>query len=146
MKKKRNLRIKTVMSWENEYKGKFLRAIALCHSSGWFDVAINCMRDGSMGEPDGNGVYDRKWWSDEACSCSGDRDLRPATDDEVALYRKYCPEEFESRTWEDGWSRVRVLGVCSDCYGTHVIDEPLPPVWWKRLWNRLRNHHDQYPF
>lgn len=142
----RNLSIKTVMSWDNEYRGEHLRAIALCDAGNWFDVAINCMRDGSMGEPDSNGVYSRKWWSDQACSCSDDSDLRPATEDEVELYRKYCPEQFESRTWYDGEMRIRILSVCSNRYGTHVIEETLPPVWWKQFWNRLRYPHGRLPF
>lgn len=139
-KKQRKIEILTVMSWENEYhNGEWLRAIALCDSANYFEVAINCMRDGSMGEKDGNGVYERKWWSDTAGEAYDDRDLRGATKQEVALYKQYCPEQFQNGTWIDGEMRVRIIAEVDDRYGHHVIRELLPPVWWKRLWKYIRN-------
>ena len=139
MKKQRRIEILTVMSWENEYRGETLRAIALCDSAGYFDTAINCMRNGSMGEKDKNGVYDRKWWGDYI-DCYGDegKTLRPATAEEVALYKQYCPEQFFDGTWIDGEMRVRIIAEVDDRYGHHVVQEVLSPVWWKRLWNFIR--------
>lgn len=136
----RRFEILTVMSWENEYHdGELLRAIALCDSMNYFDVAINCMRDDWMGEKDANGVYDRKWYGDTAGKAFSDRDLRGATKDEVALYRQYCPEQFCDGMYADGVMRVRIIAEVDDRYGHHVIRELLPPVWWKRLWRAVRN-------
>lgn len=139
IRKERRLSIQTVMSWENGWDDK-VRAIALCDSANWFDVAINCMRDGSMGEKDERGVYDRKWWSDEAGIGMDDSDLRPATAEEVALYRDYCPEQFKSRLYFDGDTRIRVIGVVTDRYGTHVVSETLPPPFWKRIRNMFKKN------
>ena len=90
------------MSWENEgsvwnpetnkYESETVRAIALCDPSGYFSQAINCMRDGDMGEKDENGVYDRIWYGDYIDCYGNEREtLRPATAKEVELYKKYCP-------------------------------------------------------
>ena len=138
-KKQRNIQILTVMSWKNEYHGEWLRAIALCDSTNYFDVAINCMRDGSMGEKDANGVYDRKWVSDMADAYFSDCDLRVANEEEVELYKQYCPELFRDRMTFEGDMRVRIIAEVDDRYGHHVIRELLPVVWWKRLWRSIRN-------
>lgn len=81
------------MSWEEEdfRPGElaYVRAIALCEGT-WFEEAINALRDGSMGEKDGNGVYERHWYGDDIYNADVS-DVRPATLDEVKLYLKYCP-------------------------------------------------------
>ena len=137
MKTKR-IEIHTVMSWNNTWGKETIRAIALCDAYKWFDAAINCLRDGDMGEKDENGVYSRIWWADEAGSCCDDSDLRPATPDEVALYRQYCPWEFADSTDDYYGFRTRVLGETTDCYGTHVIKEHLQPSRWYRFRYALR--------
>jgi hypothetical protein len=90
------------MSWDNEenYRtGKTVRAVALCDrtdSQGFFYAAINCMRDGSMGEKGEDGVYSRIWWGDYIEN--GDvQNLRYATIEEVELYLKHCPLENEEK-------------------------------------------------
>lgn len=98
----KHLTVETFMSWENEgsvwnpetkkYENDRVRAIALCDPTGYFDVAINCLRDGDMGEKDENGVYPRTWAGDYIDCYGTERDtLRPATPQEVELYLKYCP-------------------------------------------------------
>lgn len=145
-KKERRLTIQTVMSWNNEYHGETVRAIALCDSSNYFDVAINCMRDGSMGEKDERGVYECKWSSDDAGACYGDSDLRPATAEEVALYRIYCPNEFKEGVYcDDLGTRTRIIGVVTDRYGTHVVSEILPPTLWQRI-RKLFSRKRELPF
>ena len=98
----KELVVETFMSWENEssvwnketnkYESETVRAIALCDPTGYFMQAINCMRDGDMGEKDENGVYGRIWYGDYIdCYGNEHETLRPATPAEVELYKQYCP-------------------------------------------------------
>ena len=117
--------IATYMAWENtervfntqakHYKTDTVTAIALCDSNGYFEVAINCLRDGDMGEKDENGVYERKW-SGDYIDCYGDErnTLRPATQQEIDLYLQYCAEPC-SDTYHC------VVGILHDTGGTHVV-------------------------
>ena len=95
---KKNLQVLCFMSWENDEATEWseerqmfvstkIRAIALCEQNGYFYEAINCMRDGSMGEKDDNGVYSRHWYAD-TINCNGDEyaSLRYATNEEIELY------------------------------------------------------------
>ena len=85
---------KVFMSWDNLEVGredKYIRAIALCDMYGWFDEAINCVRDCQMGEKDSNGVYERIWHADYIENDCGRENVRPATIEEVELYLQYCP-------------------------------------------------------
>ena len=117
----------TFMSWENEgsvwnketkrYDSDKVRAIALCYPNGYFIGAINCLRDGDMGEKDENGVYDRVWWADYIDCYGNEREtLRPANSEEVELYKKYCSVEG---TLADTWQYV--FAEITDESGTHVI-------------------------
>lgn len=54
----------------------------------WFNMAINCDRDGDMGQKDAHGVYERKWRTDSVEL----NKVRPATPDEVELYLRYFPK------------------------------------------------------
>ncbi len=117
------LEVLTFMSWDNNYFVRnneiTLRAIALCYPNGFFKVAINCMRDGSMGEPDENGVYERQWTCD-FLGCPIDSNIRPATKEEVNLYLKYCPINDEKDLfWE--LNSFSVFGFTVDDNGYHVI-------------------------
>lgn len=97
---------KTFLSWDEEgtvYSkagNKYVpikdatRAIALCDGT-WFYQAINALRDGQMGEKDGNGVYERIWAGDDIFNSDVDN-VRPATISEVKLYLKYCKLEDEA--------------------------------------------------
>lgn len=79
----------TFMSWDEEFCGETVRAVALCDSNGYFNQAINACRDSDMGEKDENGVYSRIWYADHIES-GGKGNVRIATPKEVELYLMYC--------------------------------------------------------
>ena len=126
----KKLTAETYMSWENEttvwnpekqvYEKETVRAIALCDQTGYFVQAINCMRDGDMGEKDENGVYQRIWYGDYIDCYGNERaTLRPATPEEVELYKQYC--SYRSTSTEKPIGEVRMADA------THVI-------WQSRGW------------
>lgn len=141
---KKILSVMTFMSWENEeWNGNrnlgTIRAIALCDQQGFFNQAINCMRDGDMGEKDENGVYGRIWYGDyiENGDC---KNLRPATQEEVELYLKYVT--IESAVGSDDpyeWN-VKIVKedaghYTKDCYVRQVLVEfKQRPLWEKLLY------------
>ncbi len=119
----REFKVETFMSWENDYweknpethqyEQKTIRAIALCDRHGYFVVAINCMRDGDMGEQGEDGVFERYWggdyiYEDEYAT------LRPATGPEVALYLKHVP-------LHSGDPYERIVGKVKDRNGIHIV-------------------------
>ena len=55
----------------------------------WFVEAINCPRDGDMGEMDEDGVWSRHWYGDSVSSLSADVP-RYATIYETRLWLKKC--------------------------------------------------------
>ena len=65
--------------------------IAFSFDGDYFHEAINCPRDGSMGEKDADGVLECHWYADYLRSYDGVEDLRYATPAEVKLYMKKCP-------------------------------------------------------
>lgn len=67
------------VAWQN-YE---TTAIAYMVENAWFQEAINCMRDGDMGEKDADGVYSRHWGGDEVWI---DDEPRLATEIEIFLY------------------------------------------------------------
>ena len=69
------------VAWEKDNDG--VTAIAYMSGNGWFNVAINCCRDGDMGEKDCWGVYNRKWWTDMVWI---ENEPREARLDEALLY------------------------------------------------------------
>lgn len=76
------------ISWSQ--KGFNVRAVALVDEIGWFQMALNAMRDGSMEEGD-------VWYGDSANIYGEDEyDYRPASPSEVDLYLSHC-----SCQWED---------------------------------------------
>ena len=64
-------------------------AIALVHDD-WFVEAINCPRDGDMGEKDEDGVLSRHWYGDSTIYCSANVVPRYATINETRLWLKKC--------------------------------------------------------
>lgn len=136
--KKKNLQVMTFMSWENEewlknqHNGN-IRAIALCDASGYFFEAINCMRDGSMGEKDDNGVYERHWYGDYISCYGNEREsLRPATKEEVDLYLRYVSIE-DAVGMFDGITKI--ADTIYDRNISHVIVEYKPLSLWQRFLN-----------
>lgn len=126
------------MSWDNEEwvknkeKGN-IRAIALCNTTGYFFEAINCLRDGSMGEKDKNGVYDRHWYGDYI-DCYGDESesLRPATNEEVALYLDYVPlEDALGKIFFKNSTNIKIIDKClsSSINFNYVVVEYSRPLW-----------------
>lgn len=111
--------VETFMSWENEdHDGTFIRAIALCNAEGYFEQAINCVRDSDMGEKDEKGVYSRIWWADYIKCYGNERDIRPATPQEVELYLQYC--DIGSEYSEPYYKAVKRI---YDDRGTHIVFE-----------------------
>lgn len=138
---KKNLSVMTFMSWDEEdwNNNKFygtIRAIALCDSTGYFFEAINCMRDGSMGKKDSNGVYDRHWYGDYI---NGDeQNLSVATKREVELYLKYVSiEQAIGDLYADHYDVQVVKTEYSDCFKCCVVVE-LKNHWWKNLLSKIR--------
>ena len=133
----------TVMSWDNEEDvktKKTIRAIALCDYRGYFDVAINAMRDGSMGEKDENGVYERKWWGD-GISYGYDTNVRPADWIEVRRYFYYCPLKDQFSAYG--------LKVSKVVYGydrTVVYMKPKLSLRWRRFVNWFKYRNAKLPF
>lgn len=85
----KNYRRKDFLSWAQE--GYDVRAVALVNENDWFDEAVNCMRDGDMGELGDDGAYERIWYGDCANIYGDDEyDYRPATPSEVDLYLRHC--------------------------------------------------------
>ena len=69
------------------------RAYALIDQHSFFDTAINCCRDGSMGEKDERGIYSRHWVGDYADSSDTyGLTVRPMTSDEIDLYLDYVKD------------------------------------------------------
>lgn len=69
------------------------RAYALMDQSTFFDTAINCCRDGNMGEKDERGIYSRHWAGDYADSSDTYvATVRPMTSDEIDLYLDYVKD------------------------------------------------------
>lgn len=97
---------KEVVSHKTFIKKRFLSwdeagevATALVEPDGdWFTAAINCMRDGSMGERGEDGVYDRLWWGDGIKNGPA-RNIRPATLTEV---KKWLAHTSPGDTEYDG--------------------------------------------
>lgn len=123
----------TFMSWYNRYNGENVRAVALCDSTGFFYSAINCMRDGSMGEKGEDGVYSRIWWNDYIQS--DEVGLRPANAEEIKLYLAHCPLESQME-WDDLQARVICQGTGIN--GTHVVVEHYKPTWRTCLRRRFQ--------
>lgn len=89
MKKIKRYHSIIIKSWNNDFENE-PRAIAAVEEDGWFNVAINCVRDGDMGKLGLDGVYSRTWgtdWADE-------NDLRPASEEEVEKYLNHIPMEW----------------------------------------------------
>ena len=77
------------VSWEQPFGGG-VRAVALTDGI-WFMEAMNCCRDGDMGEMGDDGVYSRTWGSDGLNIYGAEEyDYRPASPSEVDLYLKHC--------------------------------------------------------
>ena len=72
------------VAWTNETEPE-TTAIAYMIEDGFFDTAINCIRDGDMGEKDADGVYSRHWASDAVWM---DDNPRLATEEEIKLYKR----------------------------------------------------------
>ena len=70
------------LAWEESGETAF----ALVDRFGWFDWALNCMRDGDMGERGDDGIYTRYWASDELPYKAK---TRPMTEYEVDRYLKH---------------------------------------------------------
>lgn len=112
--KVKKYRTLTIKSWGNCYDGSLPRAVAAVDETGWFSMAMNCMRDSDMGHQDSDGVYERLWATDYA----GDIDLRNATPEESDLYLKKVDmsDILESFGYKKGAiSVIRLDGV------THII-------------------------
>lgn len=71
------------VAWKQTYGNEELTAIAYMAENAWFNIAINCMRDGDMGKKDTDGVYDRHWSTDEVWI---EDEPRVATEREILLY------------------------------------------------------------
>lgn len=131
MKAKR-LHVMTFMSWDNEYEGKTVRATALCSPSGYFDVAINCMRDSDMGENGTDLVYERKWYADYI-DTSVYKNLMPSTKEEVELYLRHVDlEDAVGNTYNDDFE-IRIVNVERGRHFNAVITEIVQKPWWKKL-------------
>lgn len=74
------------MSWRNKCVDPTVTATALCDDDDWFMAAINCTRDGDMGELGPDGVYERIWVGD---SLWPEEKARPSTIKEVARFRDH---------------------------------------------------------
>lgn len=131
--KERDLYVMTFMSWENECD-KNIRAVALCDATGFFFCAINCMRDGDMGEMDEDGVYSRVWYGDNI-ECYGSEldSLRPATHEEVELYMQHVSIEDAVGNIEGSDYRTNVVREVFGKYFSCVIAEDVKLPWWKRF-------------
>jgi hypothetical protein len=137
---KKNLQVMTFMSWDNEewannQNNGNIRAIALCDPTGYFNEAINCMRDGSMGEKDENGVYERHWYGDDINCYGNEREsLRLATKEEIDLYLQYVPiEDAVGENFCDH-CKVKIVDMCftTPCFGYVVVGYYVP------LWQRIK--------
>jgi len=74
------------VSWDEEGE----TATALVGPDGeFFYAAINCKRDGDMGEKGPDGVWDRVWWGD-SIHCAEVSNVRPATVREARLWLRHC--------------------------------------------------------
>ena len=70
-------------AWRDCFSEK--TSIALCYGR-WFEMALNCCRDGDMGSLDEEGYYERLWATDEIYSDA--EFVRNATEWEVEAYLK----------------------------------------------------------
>lgn len=135
---KKDLQVLTFMSWDNEgwIDNQNIRAIALCDPTGYFHEAINCTRDGSMGEKDENGVYERHWYGDSVICYGYEREsLRPATKEEIDLYLRYVPiEDAVGKDFSD-YYKVNIIDTCltNSCFGYVVVEYYVP------LWQRIKD-------
>lgn len=144
---KKNLQVMTFMSWDNEEwannrNNGNIRAIALCDASGYFFEAINCMRDGSMGEKDHNGVYERHWYGDNINCYGNEREsLRLATKEEIDLYLRYVPIEDavgENVVHDDFKVNIVDINCTPFTYFDYVVVEYYVPLW-QRIKNFFRS-------
>lgn len=76
------------LAWKNYGEEDAETAYALVNGQGYFQCAINCLRDGDMGEKDENGIYDREWWGDSIWP-EEKYTVRPMTLEEVHKYMSY---------------------------------------------------------
>lgn len=82
-------------------------ALALIDDCYWFNMALNCYRDGDMGEKTTDGIYERAWATDYIDE--PDRaTVRPMTPDEVAIYRRNV--DISREYFCEGHDVVYVLG------------------------------------
>lgn len=93
-------RIKTVsllrfVAWKNGGDPKAETAYALVEGHyDYFRCAINCMRDGDMGEKDERGIWSREWWGDSIWPEERPT-MRPMTYEEVEMYMQYVDVQEE---------------------------------------------------
>ena len=82
------------VSWEQPFGGG-VRAVALTDGH-WFMEAMNCCRDGDMGNMGDDGVYSRTWATDDLNVYGAEEyDYRPASPSEVDLYLKHCGIDWD---------------------------------------------------
>lgn len=73
------------------------RAYALIDQYTFFDTAINCCRDGSMGEKDERGIYSRHWIADYAeNSDTYGITVRPMDSSEIDMYLDYVKDAIHN--------------------------------------------------
>lgn len=68
-------------------------ALACIEENGWFVFALNCMRDGDMGDKNEDGIYTRSWSTDWAPI--NDPTIRLMNYQEYMLYKKYEEAYYE---------------------------------------------------
>lgn len=107
------------MSWLNEGPDKKpVRAYALCDSTGWFEIAINCFRGSSRydkDEIDEDGIYKGGTWLSDPI-IDHNASVRPATREEITVYLKHAPLELAVDTFRyaidyvvEGYDRTEVI-------------------------------------
>ena len=92
--------------------------ITFSFDGNFFAEAINCPRDGSMGERDEDGVFARHWVSDWLQGYDGVEGLRYATPTEVELYMKKCPR------WASTNAELNELGALLFHTPVSIIQTP----------------------
>lgn len=97
----RNYRRLDFKAWQNDGDPEAETALALVGHNGWFDVALNCMRDGDMGTKGEDGIYSRAWYGDAVWDEEA-KTLRAMTEAEVDLYLAHVElyEEWKECTTE----------------------------------------------
>lgn len=143
-RERKRLECLVYLSWleegsvRDEHSGCYVRdrvrAIALCDVDGWFDVGINCLRDGDMGSKGDDGVYERLWYGDAISAGLGVSGLRCATMEEVKLYNSHVDLDG---FWECHGGYIRsVKSVCGENFSYELVEFVHFP-WWRRLFNRV---------